>query len=123
MGFADDIKILGRPGPDLTNDLLEIINWCKLYLMSLNITNCKAIHFGKNNPMIKYYLENQEIPFSRSIKDLGIIIETDMKFTMQIDTVLIKCYGITKSIFRHFQIKILNYCCVCIKIFNGPLLD
>ena len=44
----------------LQADINEIGNWYMKWSMSLNSKKCKMMHFGRQNPKNKYYVQNED---------------------------------------------------------------
>ena len=61
--YADDSKVIAGVGDkkdsDLQLDINRIKEWCTRWSMSLNSAKCKIMHYGKQNPKRKYYIENE----------------------------------------------------------------
>ena len=55
--YADDLKLLGSPGPLLQTDLHEITVWSKTNFLPINTVKCELIHFGRQNPKISYEID------------------------------------------------------------------
>jgi len=51
--------------------------------MLLNVTKFKVIHFGLNNIMEKYEIDEKEIAEVREEKHLEIVIQIDLKWSKQ----------------------------------------
>ena len=89
--YADDSKIIGKPGMNIQADLEKIEDWSKKWLMQLNTEKCKVMHIGKNNPNFNYFLQNhltlqkQSISTTTDERDLGIYISKNLKFKHQVD--------------------------------------
>ena len=61
----------------------KINDWTKTWLMSLNVSKCKVMHFGRSNPRMKYTLDGYELEQSEAERDLGLQVTTDLKSTRQ----------------------------------------
>ena len=98
--FADDSKMYCRipkmnsnkPELDgahetLQKDLDELQNWAMKWKMSFNVEKCKILHFGKDNPNHDYRLNNTVIPTADEEKDLGILVDTSLKFSKHIKNI------------------------------------
>ena len=66
---------------EIVNDDLEALqNWSITNGMKFNVDKCSVMHCGKLNRNIDYKLYGQKIHVMESEKDLGVIINNDMKF-------------------------------------------
>jgi len=88
LKFADDTKIFGRvtsvdQHTQLQDDLNTLLQWSKDWQMLFNIDKCKVMHFGRNNLMMDYTLDNKSLKVVQEEKDLGIVISQDLKASAQ----------------------------------------
>ena len=44
----------------------------------------KLLHFGKNNPEFKYFMDGREFQCIVVEKDLGVFVDKDLKFEQHI---------------------------------------
>ena len=96
--YADDSKAISEGSvmsqSELQADINEIDNWCKKWSMSLNSKKCKIMHYGKNNPRNKYYIQHGEekvwLQESEVEKDLGIMVSCDGKHGKQVEAAVSK---------------------------------
>ena len=95
--FADDSKIycrVPRYGSDLNNpqsaentlqkDLNELQKWATKWKMAFNVDKCKIMHLGYGNNKHDYSLGGETLTKSTEEKDLGILIDNDLKFSRHI---------------------------------------
>ena len=83
--FADDTKMASKvdtvEDEEIVNDDLEALqNWTITNGMTFNVDKCSVMHCGRLNRNIDYKLYGQKILVTESEKDLGVIINTDIKF-------------------------------------------
>ena len=88
--YAADSKILAviKDWEDSTNlqkDLSSICEWSNDWLMQLNVSKCKVMHFGRSNPKFDYYLKDSEnltqcLEKTKREKDLGVIFTSDLSW-------------------------------------------
>ncbi|CAF1010859.1 unnamed protein product [Brachionus calyciflorus] len=84
---ADDTKILSIIKNfdsifKLQNDLDNVCKWSKDWSAELNVDKCKITHIGNNNTKIDYMMESETLNLFE--KDLGIYIQSDLKWDTQI---------------------------------------
>ena len=66
--------------------LNSIWDWCLFNRLSLNASKSTAVVFSNRLfPPISLHINNSNITFSNSVKYLGVIFESDLKFTAHID--------------------------------------
>jgi hypothetical protein len=86
--FADDTK-MGKGVStvegvqQLEEDLLKLGNWANDWQMSFNTDKCSVIHLGSDNPKHQYSLCGSVLRESTIERDLGIMVDSSMKFTEQ----------------------------------------
>jgi hypothetical protein len=108
--FADDTKIgrcvlTERDREELQRDLNTIVNWSKTWQMQFNSDKCKILHFGRRNKKYDYQMDNNTINAAAEEKDLGVIIDTDLKFSKQIAVCVKNANRVLGFINRHFEYK------------------
>ena len=86
--FADDTKIgrVIRSDTDviaLQTDLDKMNEWSNIWQMKFNINKCKVLNVGRGNPHNKYTLNQEELESSEYEKDLGVIINSDLRLRKQ----------------------------------------
>jgi len=83
--FADDTKIYRSVDDEagrniLQQDLDTLNNWSETWQLKFNKSKCKVIHFGNNNEQFNYTMGDHPLISDNYEKDLGIIIDNDLKF-------------------------------------------
>lgn len=105
--FADDLKIYNKIQSlndviELQNDLNRLSLWCKQNKLHLNISKCKFISFTVNrNPLnVTYHIDSTALEQVTVVNDLGILIDSKLKFTQHIDNIFRKSLKMLGFIFR-----------------------
>jgi len=88
LKFADDTKLFYHVGNTedilrLRNDLHRLCQWSADWLMLFNVDKCKVMHFGFNNTLASYHIDNIMLPSCTVERDLGIIIQDNLKVSEQ----------------------------------------
>ena len=86
--FADDTKLFSRihrkdSAQDISSmhqDINSLASWSNKWQMPFNISKCKFLHLGRSAPDHTYQLCNQTIEQVTEEKDLGVIIDNQMKY-------------------------------------------
>ena len=82
--FADDCKlyrtVTSSGSIDLQQDLHNLEVWSDTWQLPFNATKCKVLHFGNHNPQQSYVLNNHTLESTRNEKDLGVIIDGELKY-------------------------------------------
>jgi hypothetical protein len=111
--YADDSKIFKYiltqyDSVLLQNDLDAIKTWLDRWLVSLNVSKCKAVGYSYHSLSAnKYYFthkgEQIEIEGVNTMKDLGVIFDSCLKFDQHIHEKINKAYGILGLIKINFK--------------------
>ena len=85
--FADDCKLFGvvdkLEANTMQNDLNSIRDWSNRWQLPFNASKCKVMHFGSENPLRRYRLDDHTLEVTDQEKDLGVIIDLTLKFHIQ----------------------------------------
>ena len=110
--FADDTKIY-RPITSPTDinllqqDLNSLLDWCGIWLLSLNFTKCKHMSIGPKSTSSQYYfhLDNgvHQICTVQEEKDLGVIFDEHLHFNTHIKQIINKANNVLGTIKRTFN--------------------
>ncbi|MCP3679103.1 MAG: reverse transcriptase family protein [Gammaproteobacteria bacterium] len=108
--FADDTKI-GRPVIDnkdrlnLQKDLDTISNWSEKWQMPFNINKCQLLLVGSANKKYKYKMMGNNIESVSQVRDLGVTITSNLKFSQQCNEVSLRANRMLGFIKRNFVFK------------------
>ena len=105
--FADDTKMASKvdtvEDEEIANDDLEALqNWTITNGMKFNVDKCSVMHCGRLNRNIDYKLYGQK-SVTVSEKDLGVIINNDMKFKDQVASAAKKANKTLQMVKRNFE--------------------
>ena len=84
--FADDAKVFGdvsKEGINLQNDIDNLHSWSETWQLPFNEKKCKSLHIGRNNPEQNYKMNGHTLEGVTMQKDLGIIVDKELKFHEQ----------------------------------------
>ena len=86
--FADDAKIFRSVNSQedirtLQEDLNKLTIWAERWQLPFNIGKCKSLHLGRNNRHYTYEINGQQLKHLNEGKDLGVLIDDDLKFHKQ----------------------------------------
>ena len=107
--FADDTKIYDdvRNSKEIQRDLYRMQEWTEKWNLYFNVSKCKVMHIGKNNPKTKYFMkienENQKIDTCKEEKDLGITFDENLNFDLHINNITKKANQMLGVIRRTFD--------------------
>ena len=101
--FADDAKIFGdvsKQEINLQSDIDKLYDWSVTWQLPLNIEKCKCLHIGRRSRAISYNLNGFDLENVTTQKDLGIIVDSELKFHLQTDAAVKKANRILGIISR-----------------------
>ena len=108
--FADDLKLyLATPfqktlvlGDNLLqNDVNVLLHRSQSWGLTFSVNKCARIHFSRHSePIRDYFIGNNPIPNKHSFRDLGILVDSSLKFHLHISEVCHKGNGVANSILR-----------------------
>ena len=82
--YADDTKLLSKVEDIINNenslqkDLNEASEWSRKWLLGFNSSKCVIMHYGNNNPHVKYTLNGVELKESDCERDLGVYFSSNL---------------------------------------------
>ena len=92
FAFADDLKVHFDCILQLIqSDLDALLHWSVLNGLSFHPSKCKCIPFSDVMPDLMLNLGSNELPFEKSIEDLGFTVTSNLDWTNHIETKLAKC--------------------------------
>lgn len=110
--FADDLKLyLALPSDKLSgfgashllqNDVSVLHQRSQSWGLSFSVNKCARIHFSRHraDPVCDYFIGDSPIPNKDSFRDLGILVDSSLKFHLHINEVCRKANGVANSILR-----------------------
>ena len=119
--FADDTKMCKgvnciSDADILQKDLRNLENWAKDWQMEFNKEKCLVLHVGKLNKHFNYKLGDKELKSSVNERDLGIIVDNNMKFSEQCNVATKNANSILGLIRRTIQNKSKN---IILQLYKG----
>jgi hypothetical protein len=110
--FADDTKLYGLTNSitdceAIQQDINILQRWSEMWLLEFNARKCKVMHIGKNQNDYKYKIhkdsgETTELNCTTLEKDLGINVDSHLKFKEHIRLVAAKANRTVGLIRRAF---------------------
>ena len=126
--FADDIKLYSKTSNshELQESINQLVAWAgewQLQLAEEKCFVCTIKSSSKNNPPISYSVRSHQLESTTSIRDLGVYIDSNLKFNSHIDHVVrtasIRARLIHKSFFSRDQTLLCRAFCVYVR----PILE
>lgn len=126
--YADDIKIYcGLPkqssGKKLQDSINKICHWSTEWQLPLAENKCATLYLGKSNPKRIYYIGGTRIPEKKEVRDLGFIIDSDLKFSSHVRIISLKAKTASALILRALRTKSPKILIQAYKIYVRPILE
>lgn len=107
LSYADDLKlyfsIKQRPDAAFLQHQLETFAvWCSSNRMSLNVSKCSVISFGRKKSILHfdYALEGVRLKRESTVKDLGVLLDSKLTFKDHVAYVVAKASSQLGFLFR-----------------------
>lgn len=114
--YADDSQLLYSFLPSdsheanivINEDLNSLLKFSEQHHLSINPDKSQFLIFGKEKIAIarsvKIYVDNVELKSVSSARDLGLVIDTDLRFTQHVNKCIGKAYSNLKMLYPHRHI-------------------
>jgi hypothetical protein len=126
--FADDCKLHicydRTSNPNfLQNDLSKILQWSNAMQLKLSLSKCSILNLGKRTQKPTYELGSVLLENCDSMRDLGVIIDSELKFSLHCSTIVKHASARMNCIFRSFETRDTNFLLQMYKTFVRPKLE
>lgn len=126
--FADDLKLFceisnQQDQLNLQNSTNLINKWAETWQLSLASSKCSVLHLGRNNPHMNYLINEETLNANTSVKDLGIQMTFDGKFSKHIKTVVTNAHLRLSQIFKIFRSNNPNLLLKAYIAYVRPILE
>ena len=112
--YADDTKIFypvdsKQSGEQLQQDLDNLVKWSHKWQLRFNAGKCKVLHLGRSNQEYTYCMKDhgsdkiENLESSEGEKDLGILVDHELKFSRHVETQVNKANKILGMVRRSYQ--------------------
>ncbi|KAF8383235.1 hypothetical protein PRIPAC_72377 [Pristionchus pacificus] len=82
--------------------IVSVFEWSKEWNLPLNETKCTVVHYGNLSPRAQYLINGTPLSVSPSIKDLGVLMQSSLKFNDHISRIVFKARAKVNFIFKCF---------------------
>ena len=103
--YADDLKLLSPSFLHLIlqKDIKAVSDWADENSLVLNHDKCIVMHFGHNNPCYQYFIQDKILNTSNAHTDLGIMVDSTLKFHQHADFIVSKVFKKAHFILKCFS--------------------
>jgi ribonuclease P/MRP protein subunit RPP40 len=91
--------------------------------MLFNVEKCKVVHFGRKNPCEKYSLSGTDLQVVDEERDLGVIVQNDLKVSLQCTKVVNTANRVLGMIYRSFTSRSKDILLLLYKSLVRPHLE
>lgn len=88
----------------LQGDIDALVAWSDRWQLPFNEGKCKILHLGRNNPRVKYAIRGVELEVVETERDLGVFVDSSLKFRKQAAAAAAKANQILGIIKRSFEL-------------------
>ena len=126
--FADDTK-WGRcvdSVEDRRRFQLEIDRlgeWSRVWQLHFNTSKCKVMHIGKHNVKDTYMMNGQVLETTRAEKDIGVMVQDDLKPSLHCAKVAAKANGVLGQLSRAVLYRDSNTYIKLYLVYVRPILE
>ncbi len=108
--FADDTKVAKVIGDPADRDKLQealdcLCDWADKWGMSFNVSKCKVMHVGRNNPDYEYTMRGQKLETTNEERDIGVMITKNLKPSVQCEKAAGSAMTVLNQLRRNFHYR------------------
>ena len=92
----------------LQEDLNHVTHWADLWQMELNPEKSKVLSIGNCKINFDYTLQGGPIEKLTLMKDIGVTVQSNLKFTRHCTDIIKKAHFVLRNILIHLNIMALN---------------
>ena len=112
--YADDTKVSSTVQTEserqtMQADIDKLVDWADKWQLRFNADKCKVIHIGRSNPKqdytmrLHYSQDRAKLETSQREKDLGVMVDNELKFSRHVEEQVAKANKILGLIRRSYQ--------------------
>ena len=107
--FADDAKVFSgisthSEAETLQADLDALVKWSDSWQMAFNGDKCKVMHIGSGTCASSFHMKGRQLDVSRLERDLGVQVDSLLKFRQQAAAAVAKANQVLAVIRRSFAL-------------------
>jgi len=106
--FADDAKIYMSINNILDQHVLQqglnsLSHWADIWQLQVSVPKCSVLHLGSRNGCMSYNLNGVVLPDVKSVVDLGITVDSNLRYKLHINNIVTKAHQRACLIMRCFK--------------------
>jgi len=126
--FADDAKIYMSINNILDHEVLQqglyaLSCWAEIWQLQVSVPKCSVLHLGNRNNSMSYDLNGIILPDVKSMVDLGLTVDSNLRYKLHINNIVSKAHQRACLIMRCFKSRdpILLFRAFCVYV--RPLVE
>ena len=133
FAYADDIKLASSNPARLQKSLDSVGTWTNQWQLRINPTKSEYIRISSSTstsslsttspPIPTYFIDNSLIALTDSVRDLGVTIQSDLKFSSHISKIYSKSIALVYILLRSFNTKNPRFYVNLYKLYTRPILE
>ena len=127
LAFADDLKLVSTRPVVLQQALNAVNTWAKQWQLKIQPTKSEYIEIkplhSNNHSTYTFSIDGQQIPQVNVVKDLGLFLSQDLKWTSQISNTYLKAIRLVWLVIRSFKSNNLSIYISIFKTYIRPLTE
>ena len=126
--YADDLKIYTNTSTDNLTALQECLNaiheWASVWQLTISFNKCQSLCVGRFNSVNSLcHIDNRCLAVSQLVSDLGVLVDSDLKFSAHVDKVVSRASRISSLVFKCFLSKDQTNLVTAFKVYIRPILE
>ena len=126
FAFADDLKLLSSDPTQLQQALNIVERWSTTWQINLQLKKCEHITFCHKNQQSnnhQFFINNTPIPQKNNVRDLGIILNNNLKWDPYINSIYSNSINLVYVIIKSFKSRNFKFYVNQYNLFIRPKLE
>jgi hypothetical protein len=121
--FADDVKLYSSDPAELQSALELVEKWCATWQLTLSVEKCSVLTVGPVGPAPVLYLLGTPLPVVDSMRDLGILVDSNLSFSEHVSSLCKKARRTSALVFKSFTSGSIPLLVRAFKTYVRPQLE
>ena len=126
--FADDVKLytdltLPQAAANFQSYLNFVKSWADTWQLTIATSKCNVLELGSRPSHATFNLSGTPIELSTTVKDLGITIDSKLRFTQHITDIVRRAHQRASLVFRSFISRDTSILVCALKTYVRPLVE
>ena len=105
--YVDDLKLLSLKGSEQQQDVARLVSWLENNKLPVNSKKCSVMYVQSKRPFddegVVCKIDTYELPKLGSVMDLGILVDANLSFHLQVQRTRIRSYRLINLSFLIFS--------------------